>query len=280
VSGMIFDIKEFAVYDGPGVRTTVFMKGCPLRCKWCHNPEGLERKVQLMVSTGACAHCGECKKHCTHDECIACGECIPYCKGALRRLCGEEISPEELSARLLKDRSLWESTGGGITFSGGEPLLQWPFIKKTLSLMPGVHSMAETCGHVPEEVFSDALETLSMVIMDLKHMDSAQHAFWTGRENGLILKNAKHLLDSDVPCIIRVPLIPGVNDGAENLEATAEFVRGAKNLIRVELLPYHQTAGAKYEMAGMRYMPGFETDRTPNEDTSAFERCCVPIKVL
>lgn len=278
--GMIFDIKEFAVYDGPGVRTTVFMKGCPLRCRWCHNPEGLEKRVQLMVSTGACTHCGECKKHCENEKCIACGKCIPYCRGALRRLCGEEISPDSLAARLVKDRTLWESTGGGVTFSGGEPLIQWAFIKETIGLLGGAHTIAETSGHVPHSVFADAVRTLSMVIMDIKHMDSAQHAFWTGRPNELILENALHLLQSDTPCIIRVPLIPGVNDSAENLEATAQFVRGAKNLVRVELLPYHQTAGAKYEMAGMQYAPGFETDRQPNADTSAFERRGVPVKVL
>lgn len=278
--GMIFDIKEFAVYDGPGVRTTVFMKGCPLRCRWCHNPEGLVRRTQLMVSTGACTHCGACKAHCAHETCVACGECIPYCRAGLRRLCGEEIAPHALAQRLLRDRSLWESTGGGVTFSGGEPLLQWSFIKETIGLLGGAHTIAETCGHVPQEAFADAAETLSMVIMDLKHMDSAQHALWTGQPNELILQNAKHLLGSDTPCVIRVPLIPGVNDSAENLEATAEFVRGAKNLVRVELLPYHQTAGAKYEMAGMRFEPGFETDRTPNADVSAFAARKIPVLVL
>ena len=186
----------------------------------------------------------------------------------------------DATALVLRDEHAVESTGGGVTFSGGEPLMQWTFIKETIGLLGGVHTIAETSGHVPQDVFVDALNTLSMVIMDIKHMDSAQHAYWTGQGNERILANAKLLLESDTPCIIRVPLIPGVNDSAENLEAAAQFVCGAKNLMRVELLPYHQTAGAKYEMAGMQYAPGFETDRQPNADTSAFERRGVPVKVL
>ncbi len=277
---MIFDIKEFAVYDGPGVRTTVFMKGCPLRCKWCHNPEGLEKKRQLMVSTAACKHCGACKTVCEHETCVACGNCISMCKGGLRRLCGEEIAPEELAKRISRDKNLWEQTGGGVTFSGGEPLLQWEFVKETLGHLPGVHALIETSGFAPAEIFSDAVDTLSMVIMDLKHMDSAAHEHWTGQKNERILANAKVLLESDTPCVIRVPLIPGVNDSAENLRATAEFVQGAKNLLRVELLPYHKTAGAKYEMAGMTYAPDFDTDQAPNADKTYFEELGVPVIVL
>jgi len=280
VNGTIFDIKEFAVYDGPGIRTTVFLKGCPLRCKWCHNPEGLLRKTQLMVSVAACTHCGECKAHCTHEECIACGSCIPYCKAGLRRLCGEELSPQELAARLIRDKSLWESSGGGVTFSGGEPLSQWKFVRETIALLDGAHTAVETSGFAPEEVFAEAVHTVDLVIMDLKHMDSAQHAFWTGQPNERILANARLLLASDTPCILRVPLIPGVNDSPENLEATANFVSGSKNLIRVELLPYHKTAGAKYEMAGMTYAPPFDTDQTPNADVSAFRKHGVEAIVL
>lgn len=278
--GILFDIKEFAVYDGPGVRTTVFLKGCPLRCRWCHNPEGLEQRRQLMVSVAACTHCGACRSVCTHNGCIACGECIAHCRAGLRRLCGEEISPEDLAMRLLRDRTLWEQTGGGVTFSGGEPLLQWSFVRQTIARLDGVHALIETSGFAPEHVFSDALLTLDMVIMDLKHMDSAEHERWTGQKNGRILANARMLLESGLPCIIRVPLIPSVNDTAENLRATAQFVRGGKGLVRVELLPYHQTAGAKYEMAGMTYAPDFDTDRAPNADTSAFEEFGIPVLVL
>ncbi|MDO4740059.1 MAG: glycyl-radical enzyme activating protein [Eubacteriales bacterium] len=280
MKGLIFDIKEFAVYDGPGIRTTVFMKGCPLRCRWCHNPEGLEMRPQLMVSVGACTRCGACKEHCTHEECVSCGECIPYCRAGLRRLCGEWTEPEELAARLLRDRSLWRSSGGGVTFSGGEPLLQWPFVRETAALLEGEHAAVETSGFAQREVFAEAMERMDLIIMDLKHMDSAQHERWTGRPNGLILENARMLLQGDTPCVIRVPLIPGVNDTKENLEQTARFLSGSKSLLRAELLPYHTTAGAKYEMAGMSYAPGFDTEREPNADLSAFERLGVPALVL
>lgn len=280
MTGTVFDIKEFAVYDGPGIRTTVFMKGCPLRCRWCHNPEGLIVEKQLMVSVAACTQCGECKKRCMHEKCVACGECVPYCRQGLRRICGTEYTPEELALRLERDRSLWESTGGGVTFSGGEPLLQWRFVKETLGLMPGVHSCIETSGHVSHEVFADAVDTLDTVIMDIKHTDSAEHRRWTGAGNERILENARYLLSSDTPCIIRLPLIPTVNDTESNKRALAEIIRGSKNLIKLEILPYHKTAGAKYSMAGMEYDPGFDTETEPDRDIRVFEETGIPVTVL
>lgn len=280
MKGLIFDIKEFAVYDGPGIRTTVFCKGCPLRCKWCHNPEGLEMCRQLMVSVAACTHCGVCRSVCTHDSCVACGACVSQCKAGLRKLCGQEITPEELSARLLRDRSLWQQTGGGVTFSGGEPLLQWPFLREVLSLLPDTHTLIETSGFASPDVFAEAVERLSMVIMDIKLMDSAAHVRWTGQPNEQILHNAQLLLRSQTPCIIRVPLIPGVNDTEENIANTARFLKGHTHLLRVELLPYHQTAGAKYEMLGKEYAPPFSTTCPPRVITEPFERLGIPVVVL
>ena len=133
MNGVVFDIKEFAVYDGPGIRTTVFMKGCPLRCRWCHNPEGLSPKRELMVSRAACVHCGACERVCRHpDGCVACGECVPVCRGNLRRIVGTEWTAEALAARLLKDADVYALSGGGVTFSGGEPLMQWPFVAEVI----------------------------------------------------------------------------------------------------------------------------------------------------
>ena len=148
-SGTVFDIKEFAVFDGPGIRTTVFMKGCPLRCQWCHNPEGLSPEPQLTVSPARCTHCGECMKHCPHpDHCTACGACLPYCPYGLRRIAGTRMESEALAERLLKGRSLFEESGGGVTFSGGEPLMQWPFVKDVIAHLQGVHCAVETSGFV------------------------------------------------------------------------------------------------------------------------------------
>lgn len=278
--GMIFDIKEFALYDGPGIRTTVFLKGCPLRCKWCHNPEGLSPNKQLMVSIAACVHCGECEKRCAHETCVACGDCVPYCKAGLRKICGESVSARDLAGRLLAGRALWQQTGGGVTFSGGEPLMQWAFLRETISLLEGAHVAVETSGFAPEAVFRDMLSTVDFVMMDVKHMDDAEHRKWTGVGNREILANARALLQSGKRCVMRVPLIPGVNDGAVNLEATAAFIAESGMPERVELLPYHQTAGAKYEMVGMAFHPPFDTAKAPNVDTRPFASRGIPVLAL
>lgn len=268
MKGTVFDVKEFAVFDGPGIRTTVFLKGCPLRCRWCHNPEGLSPKPQLMVSVAACVHCGKCLEVCGHKGgCVACGACIPYCPQGLRRMAGYEIEAEALAARLLKGALFPD---GGVTFSGGEPLMQWPFVRGVASLLPGIHLAVETSGYASDEVFSEMMGKMDLVMMDVKHTDPAQHKKWTGVDNAPILRHLEMLKAGATPFIVRVPLIPGVNDSHENLSRTAELVAGAKALVRVELLPYHQTAGAKYPMAGMDYEPGFDTARAPNRELEVF----------
>ena len=268
MKGTVFDVKEFAVYDGPGVRTTVFLKGCPLRCRWCHNPEGLSPKPQLMVSVAACTHCGKCRAVCPHPEhCVACGKCIPACPQGLRRMAGQEMEPEQLAEKLKKS-AVFE--GGGVTFSGGEPTLQWAFVHETVKLLPQLHKAVETCGYCADSVFAQVMEDMDFILMDVKHMDPAEHKKWTGVDNGPILRHLDLLCAGDRDFIIRVPLMPGINDGRENLDRLAERLAGAKHLVRVELLPYHQTAGAKYPMAGMEYAPGFDTTREPRRDFEPF----------
>lgn len=269
MKGTIFDIKEFAVYDGPGIRTTVFMKGCPLRCRWCHNPEGLSPRPQLMVSVAACTHCGKCVEVCAYpDGCTVCGKCVSQCPQGLRRIAGIEMTPEELAEKLKKS-AVFED--GGVTFSGGEPMLQWPFVKATAELLAPVNRAIETSGFCSDEYFMEMMETMDFIMMDVKHMDPAEHKKWTGVDNASILRHLEMLKAGDVPFVIRVPLMPGINDSRENLERLAEQLLGAKNLARVELLPYHQTAGAKYEMAGMKYDPGFDTQVDPRRDFAPFE---------
>ena len=147
-NGVVFDIKQLAVFDGPGARTTVFMKGCPLRCRWCHNPEGLSAERQLMVSQNSCRHCGKCRAVCPSPEkCILCGQCIKVCPDGLRKICGTEFTPPELAALLLKDREVLEMMGGGVTFSGGEPMMQAQFVMETVQLLQGMHCAVETCGY-------------------------------------------------------------------------------------------------------------------------------------
>ena len=279
--GIIFDIKELAVFDGPGIRTTVFLKGCPLRCRWCHNPEGLSAAPQLMVSLGSCTHCGRCKEVCPSPEhCITCGRCVPVCPLHLRRIAGTPWTAQDLADRLLRDKEILGMSGGGVTFSGGEPTLQGTFLLEVLPLLCGMHRAIETCAHCDSALFAAILAELDYVIMDLKIADPAAHRQWTGVDNGLILKNLRILEDSGLPYRIRVPLIPGVTDTPENLNGIAALLEGSRHLEQVELLPYHRTAGAKYEMVSRVYDPRFDETVSPRGDLSPFAKRGIPASVL
>ena len=233
-TGIIFSIEEFAINDGPGIRTTVFLKGCPLRCAWCHNPEGLSFAPQVMH-----------KKD--RDE-----------------LSGEIISSDDLAARLLKNRDFFAMNEGGVTFTGGEPTAQPAFLMDVLNKLPGIHRAIETSGFCSGEVFARVLERLDYVLFDIKHADPVAHKRWTGVDNAPILSNVERLKASGLPFVIRVPLIPGVNDSVDNMKATRDLVAGAPGLQRVELLRYHKTAGAKYSMVDMEYNPAFDTQAVPH----------------
>ena len=272
MTGVVFDVKEFAVYDGPGVRTTVFMKGCPLRCQWCHNPEGLSPQPQLMVSHAACTHCGACRSVCEHETCIACGKCIPRCHLGLRKIAGQRMEASALAKKLLRGRKLMEGSGGGVTFSGGEPLMQWDFVEEVISNLDGLHTAIETSGYASDETFSRMMNAVDFIMMDMKLTDPAKHKHFCGVDNAPILRHADMLCAGNTPFVIRVPLIPGVNDTEEHLTAVAERIQGAKALVRVELLPYHKTAGAKYGMAGMEYKPEFDAGQVVRAWPEVFEK--------
>ncbi|MGI6172746.1 MAG: glycyl-radical enzyme activating protein [Christensenellales bacterium] len=280
MTGVVFDVKEFAVFDGPGIRTTVFMKGCPLRCEWCHNPEGLEMKKQLMVSRASCTHCGACKAVCEKDACDACGRCVSVCRLGLRKIVGADWTADALAKKLLRGERLLRESGGGITFSGGEPLMQWDFVKEVIARLEGLHTALETCGYTTDEIFLDAMRTCSLIHMDVKQVDDALHRKYTGRGNAEILRHLKFLRDGDTPFIVRVPLIPSVNDNLEHLEGVAGRIEGAKALVGVELLPYHRTAGAKYAMLGREYAPTFDTERPVQALLAPFEARNIPVRVL
>src|SRR5450759_899578 len=248
VTGMVFDIREFAVHDGPGIRTTVFMKGCPLSCTWCHNPEGQSSQPQLMQSPGR------------------------------SRLAGTEYSPETLAGLLNRQAAIFKANDGGVTFSGGEPLMQAAFISEVIDLLAGVHVLIDTSGFGSQQNFCLLLERSQLVFYDLKIIDREMHRHFTGCDNDLILNNLHILAASKVPYVIRVPLIPKVTDTDENLAAIAATLQGLPGLVRVDLLPYNRAAGAKYPAASMKFNPGYDETRPLNINLAIFESLAVKVR--
>lgn len=248
--GLIFDIKEFALNDGSGIRTTVFLKGCPLRCAWCHNPEGLSPRRELYIKQKGCTHCGLCRKPCSHPDCQGLGRCLHICPKNLVSVAGAEWDADRLAQQLLKQADIYRETGGGVTLSGGEPLMQWEFACRLLDRLHGrVHTAIETSGYAAEEAFQAVTERCDFVYMDLKLMDREAHHRYTGVYNDRILRNAEFLRISGKPHTFRTPLIPGITDTGENLSAIRAFV-GSDSW---EQLPYNTLAPAKYASVGRTF---------------------------
>lgn len=279
-TGMIFDIVEFSLYDGPGIRTTVFFKGCPLRCTWCHNPEGLFSTPQIYFTESKCMQCGECRKACTNFACIACGKCVRVCPAGAREIVGREISAELLSREITRNNDLYRISKGGVTFSGGEPLAQSAFLLAVLDQLDGIHTVLETCGYCEEEIFRKVIGRIDLVLFDVKHIDAGMHRVHTGVSNIEILHNLTLLNEMEKDLIIRIPLIPGVNDSKETMQEIAYLLKGFKALRHVELLPYHRTAGMKYRPLNMKYEPGFDEKKDPLEHVEVFHRCDIMAQVL
>lgn len=274
MTGRIFTIEEFSTFDGPGVRCTVFLKGCPLRCQWCHNPEGQDFSPQILRSPNGCIHCGTCVKTGMGMQSIA------FCPKHLLRLCGEDITPQQLLSRLEDKLWMLAQTGGGITFSGGEPLSQGAFLLECLSIFEGkCHRAVQTSGFAPHILFSQVLEQCDYVLYDLKHMDDAIHRHYTGVSNRDILNNYRTLAASGKEFITRIPLIPGVNDTPENLTATAAFLNDL-GVNRIELLPYNTAAGAKYKSLNRTYHVEFNPELPPQPHREIFENYNIEVHVL
>ncbi len=256
---LIFSIEEFALFDGDGIRVNVFFKGCPLKCRWCHNPEGQTSKIEIVRNPNSCKGCGKCGEVCESPaECKLCDRCIVYCpEGALRRS-GEWIDADALARKLLKFAPVLNSNGGGLTFSGGEVLAQADFLIEVLQKTSAMHRIIETSGFGDPEKFKTVLENVDFVFYDLKVMDEEKHKLYTGVSNKLILQNATTLKESGVPFTIRIPFIKDVNTDEENLTAVAEFLQNSKNLKAVELLKYNRLAGAKYKLLGRSYEEYFQ----------------------
>ena len=249
MTGTIFDIKEMAVHDGPGIRTTVFFKGCPLRCRWCHNPEGLSFEPQLMYKQVRCIDCKNCQRECDHPECQPFGRCIHACPENCLEIAGKRVEVKELAEELKKSADVLGDSFGGFTFSGGEPLAQPEFLLELMDHLKDYHLCIETSGYADSEVFKKVIEKLDLVIMDIKLADGEELKKYTGAHYEKILKNFEILKNSGVSFIIRTPLIPGITDTKENLDAIGEIVGNST----WEKLPYNEMAGAKYKMLGMEY---------------------------
>jgi len=251
VTGRIFDVKEFAVHDGPGARITFFLKGCPLRCLWCHNPEGQSADTELMVRAALCEKCGNCGRPTDSPAFLRYGREPAACPKGLITECGTDLMPRQVLDRVLPLKEMLALSGGGVTFSGGEPLMQVDFLCECAALLRenGIHVALETCGFAPAPVFLRALEAVDYVMFDLKIMDPALHREATGVSNSSILKNARLLQQSGTEFVFRTPLIPGYTDGEENLAAIRQFVGDSP----WEKLPYNDLAGAKYPMLNRIY---------------------------
>lgn len=266
-TGRIFDIKRFAVHDGPGIRTTVFLKGCSLRCAWCHNPEGISSAPQLAYLERKCESCGECVRACPNgvheiadgehllhrERCTLCGRCIEACMPAALVYYGREISVEECTDLILADRDFYGSSGGGATFSGGEPLLQADFVAAVMEncRREGIDTALDTCAAVPWSAFEKVLPFTDRVLFDIKHADPAAHRTWTGMGNEPIWENLSRLGERDVPIEIRIPCVPGVNTDDDVIRTIGSRLSGIPSVTGVRPLAYHDFARSKYRSLGM-----------------------------
>jgi pyruvate formate lyase activating enzyme len=278
LTGKIYDIQGFSLQDGPGIRTTVFLKGCPLRCPWCHSPESQQFHTQLSWIAMRCigvARCGKCLTACikhgitpgkttqhavTHEDiqhicidrsiCEDCGDCASVCYSKALYLCGTDYTVDDLLKHLAKDMPFYEQSGGGVTVSGGEPLCQPEFALEILKSLKklGIHTALDTTGYAPHEIVESVLPYTDLFLYDLKHMDNEQHRIVTGVPNDLILENAQLIANAGGKMQVRIPIIPDFNDSEDSIRETGEFCKSLHNAVEVvQLLPYHNLGVMKYQ---------------------------------
>ena len=269
MTGRVFNIQRFSVNDGPGIRTTVFLKGCPLHCAWCHNPESVSTEKEIFLHTDRCIRCGKCLQVCTHqavieengsygvlrEQCLKCGDCIEECVSEARSMAGRDMTMEEVMNEIRRDHLFYEQSSGGVTFSGGEPLMQHEFLIALLSAcrQEWIHTAVDTTGMTPPSILEKVSIFTDLFLYDVKTMDDGRHRQFTGVSNRQILENLR-LLDSwKKNVIIRVPVIPGVNMDVVSISKIGEFVASLQNIHEINLLPYHKTGVDKYSRIDSDY---------------------------
>lgn len=266
--GTVFNIQRYSIDDGPGIRTIVFLKGCPLRCLWCCNPESQKLQAELSHNSTLCMRCGRCAAACSagairmtetgpvidRDQCVRCGACLEVCAAQAMRLLGEEKSVSEVYRVICKDMPYYEESGGGVTVSGGEPLMQVDFVCELFQRChaDGINTAVETCGMAPREALEQVLPLTDLFLFDIKQMDDEKHRRYTAVSNRQILSNLEYLVQAGAPILIRLPLIPGLNDSDEEMTAVAEEMNRL-GLTQAELMPYHNYGMGKYPQLGMEY---------------------------
>ncbi|NOZ24399.1 MAG: glycyl-radical enzyme activating protein [Planctomycetes bacterium] len=298
MEGMIFDIKKFAVHDGPGIRTTLFFKGCPLSCRWCHNPESISPDPQIVFFEQKCIGCKKCFEACETGalilteygrkynprKCVLCGKCVETCYAEAQVMEGRTITVEEAVKEIEKDRPFYENSGGGATFSGGEPMMQLDFLIALAKECKSrdFHTALDTSGYARWENYLKVIDSIDLILYDMKHMDPAKHKKFTGVENKLILANARRLDKHGKTMWIRVPVVPDCNDSVENMQAAADYFRDFRHVERVELLPYHRLAESKYRRLHKHYsLEGTETppEKRLKELAKPFEDAGLNVKI-
>ena len=266
-SGHLFDIMRYAVHDGPGIRTTVFFKGCPMSCWWCHNPEGQSPKPNLMFFQNRCLGCGDCIRVCPHgavlrldgaihttSACEVCGTCADTCPSGARKVAGRWMTVSEVMREIERDLIFWDESGGGVTFSGGEPLAQPRFLAALLDACreKRINTVVETCGLAKRNVLLELSEKVGLFLYDLKILDPVKHKKYTGAPNDSILANLEALAQRNKPVVVRFPIIPEINDDSENIRQMVALLSRLQ-LRRIHLLPYHQTGTEKYKRLGLGF---------------------------
>ena len=254
LSAMIFDIERNSYVDGPGIRTAVFFKGCPLSCVWCHNPESQSFEKQMMFYKSKCIGCGKCREVCPNhlQSCDFCGRCELYCPADARKICGKEYTTDEVLKEIVKDKPFYENSGGGVTLSGGEPLAQYDFSLELLKKAKenGIHTAIETCGYAEKSKILEIAKYVDLFLFDCKETDPELHKKYTGVDNKIILDNLKALSNAGSKIILRCPIIPGFNDRAEHFKGISETAEKFIGIEHIEIEPFHPLGESKYSALG------------------------------